>query len=365
MAENSDDFLEMFEREEDDELTILGNLTRNLQSLPNRDDSSQLWLPNPSAPAAFPPNPPRQHHREHYSRRNQPSSPPQPLEQQQEAAQVIDLTDEPDSPVQSRARLDPIQNEGPAARNPRRTNSQRISPPQLARTDGTFVGRSASVIDLTLDSPEEERPRPRYRRRPPREIFRADELIDLEIISQRPALGGLPNFAALGSFRRLAGIFDIAAFSPPNLDISRNAFARQPSPKPQMSPPPPTRDGFTRDTCTDLEKESESVVICPACSDELAYDPSGMVTQSSVGTSKGKRKRAPGEHHFWAVKKCGHVYCAYCYENRKPTKTNRDGVGFRSPDDRPVYTAAADLRCAVEDCDSKVSAKTEWVGIFL
>jgi hypothetical protein len=78
-----------------------------------------------------------------------------------------------------------------------------------------------------------------------------------------------------------------------------------------MEPIPPAREGFTRDTCTDPEKESESVVICPACSEELAYDPTGTMTQSSVGGNKGKRKRAPGEHHFWALKKCGHVRKAF------------------------------------------------------
>ncbi|KAF4332731.1 cell cycle control [Fusarium beomiforme] len=357
MAENSDDLLEMLEVEGDDDIVeVLENSTR---TPPYAED--QLFLPNPNAPTAFPPS--RNTRSERRIRGTRPSVAHQ---QPQEPAAVIDLTEEPDSPVQSRARLDFLESARPPARNPRRTNSQRISPPQLARTDGTFVGRSASVIDLTADSPEDERSH--FARRTGRAVPRADELIELEIISQRPALGSLPNFAAFGSFsRRLAGIFGAAdiGFNAPNLDISRHAFAMQAPPKPQMSPPPPTREGFTRDTCTDPEKESESVVICPACSEELAYDPSGTVTQSSVSTQKGKRKRSPGEHHFWAVKKCGHVYCADCYENRKPTKLNPNGVGFRPPDQRSAYGASNDLRCAVEDCDSKVSAKTEWVGIFL
>ncbi|KAM0362015.1 hypothetical protein ACHAO7_011409 [Fusarium culmorum] len=132
-----------------------------------------------------------------------------------------------------------------------------------------------------------------------------------------------------------------------------------------MPTPPPTREGFTRNTCLDPEKESESVVICPSCNEELAYDPSRTVTQGSVGTAKGKRKRGPGEHHFWALKKCGHVYCVDCYENRNPTEPNRDRVGFRSPDASMPCYIGNDLICAVDNCSTKVSARTEWVGIFL
>lgn len=322
MAENSDDFLEMLGEQE---LIDLGLGPRSHQNNPE----PSLFLPSPSAPpATFPPPRPRTRPitRPNLGRpttlsssgrpvRSRRSRAPQPhpdphlrnilapeLPQQ---APVIDLTEEPDSPILSRATVPTQASQN--TRNPRRTNSQRISPPQLARTDGTFVGRSANVIDLTVDSPEEERSF-RYHQPPRHTIPRPDELIELEIISQRPALSSVPAYA-FAPLRRLAGILgaDIAAFNAPNLDISRNAFARQPSPKPRMSPPPPTRDGFTRNTCTDPEKESESVVICPACNEELAYDPSGTVTQSSVGTSKGKRKRAPGEHHFWALKKCGHV----------------------------------------------------------
>ncbi|RGP61791.1 cell cycle control protein [Fusarium sporotrichioides] len=378
MAENSDDFLEMLDEHQLMELGIgLGS------RVPQNDPEPSLFLPSPSAPPATfaprlrprtitRPSPGNTIDQSNLGRpvRSRRSRAPQPhpdphlrnilAPEPAQQAPVIDLTEEPDSPELLRARALPAQ-AAPNARNPRRTNSQRVSPPQLARTDGTFVGRSANVIDLTVDSPEEERP-PRHFPHAGRMIPRPDDLIEVEIISQR----SVPSFA-LGPFRRLAGIIgaDIAVFNPPNLDISRNAYARPPSPKPRMPTPPPAREGFTRNTCTDPEKESESVVICPACNEELAYDPTGTVTQSSVGTAKGKRKRAPGEHHFWALKKCGHVYCADCFENRKPTKTNRDGVGFRSPDARPPNLVGNELRCAVDDCDTKVSAKTEWVGIFL
>jgi hypothetical protein len=341
MAENSDDFLEMLE---DHQLIEPGFVfgSRVPQNIPE----PSLFLPNPSAPpATFAPRlRPRQiprpslgHTTEQAgrpvrvrrSRAPQPQPHPDPhlrnilAPAPAQPAPFIDLTEEPDSPDLSRARALPaqaVQN----ARNPRRTNSQRISPPQLARTDGTFVGRSANVIDLTVDSPEEQRPSRHYPHAG-RMFPRPDDLIEVEIISQRPALSAGSSFA-FGPFRRLVigADIDIAAvFNPPNLDISRNAYARQPSPKPRMPTPPPAQEGFTRNTCTDPEKESESVVICPACDEELAYDPTGNVTQSSVGTAKGKRKRAPGEHHFWALKKCGHVSYLDTYLVTFLTVTNK------------------------------------------
>ncbi|KAM0430942.1 hypothetical protein ACHAPT_005576 [Fusarium lateritium] len=356
MAAHRDTILDLFG--EDDLIEVHVNSSRNPNSFAN------LFLPNPrSASSSAPPRPVHNHQSRRSERR------PQPQGQPQQPAPVIDLTEEPDSPVQTRGSIPQTR----SGRNPRRTNSQRISPPQLSRSDGTFFGRTASIIDLTVDSPEDERPSSNLpggrsmRPRPPR----PDDLIELELISSMPReqSGRRPPASfAIGLTRTIAGLLsrDIMGFPQPQLDVSRNAFApREPSPKPAMEPISPAREGFTRDTCTDPEKESESVVICPACSEELAYDPSGTMTQSSVGGGKGKRKRAPGEHHFWALKKCGHVYCADCFENRKPTKANRDGVGFRAPDGKHPYTAVSDLRCAVEGCETKVSSKTEWVGIFL
>ncbi|KAK7427242.1 hypothetical protein QQZ08_006178 [Neonectria magnoliae] len=313
------------------------------------------------------------------TRRSERRPPPaqqqhQQQEQQQQqphpSAPVIDLTEEPDSPVQARRSLPHTHTHShnhtriPGSRNPRRTNSQRISPPRLARSDSTFFGPVPSFIDLTADSPEAERSAdPAHNRNHGGRLRpRPDELIELEFISSVPRRA---NFA-IGLTRRLAGILgaDIIGFNQPQLDISRNAFApREPSPKPPMEPAPPTREGFTRDTCVDPEKESETIVICPACNEELAYDPNETVVHSPVGGKK--RKRAPGEHHFWALKKCGHVYCADCFENRKPTKANPDGVGFRAPEGKVPYSSPNEMKCAVDGCESKTSAKSEWVGIFL
>ncbi|KAH6603656.1 hypothetical protein Trco_008431 [Trichoderma cornu-damae] len=314
----------------------------------------------------------------------------------------IDLTEEPDSPAAERRRPQVAQAQAQAAqqplqqqphnlagRNPRRTGSQRTSPPQLARSDSTFVGPQPSFIDLTADSPEDEqlpgRDHWRLSRSHPRQHRRhhhhhhhhghdhdhdhdldldhdhlaqhRDRLVSLDLISHHQQ--ALASEFARGFGRTLAGFL--------NGEIVRGSFGpelqtmfprSEPTPKPPMEPIPPARTGFSRDTCAD--GQGERVVICPACNEELAYDPA-----EPPATPSKKRKKASGEHHFWALKKCGHVYCAECFENRRPTKSSPDGVGFPLPPGSKSTASPNDIRCAVEGCDTKVAAKTEWVGIFL
>ncbi|KJZ76861.1 hypothetical protein HIM_03738 [Hirsutella minnesotensis 3608] len=297
-------------------------------------------------------------------RLSRPQSPPR------QPAAVIDLTEEPDSPADQRGST----SQATITRNPRRTNSQRPSPPRLARSDNTFIGPMTSFIDLTEDSPEDNRdsgsaPHVRLRHRhhhhhhhhPPRHHhhFGHDQLFELELRRS----GGLFVSNIARGMQEITGILQNGLFRSgfhPQVDFPGQFSPREPSPKPPMEEVPPTRDGFTRDTCADAGDEEERVVICPACQDELAYDPT-----ETTATSSKKRKRAPGEHHFWALKKCGHVYCADCFENRKPTKASPNGVGFRCPGGKPPVNAPNDLRCAVENCETKIASKTEWVGIFL
>ncbi|KAF4512276.1 hypothetical protein G6O67_001441 [Ophiocordyceps sinensis] len=293
-------------------------------------------------------------------------------------APVIDLTEAPDSPVQQWQQW-PEQYQG--ARNPRRTNSLRVSPPRLARSNTTLFAPVASIIDLTDESPQVAPLRP-YRLRSnhspphqqaparhPRPNYGTDHLIELELINGGPSF--FHHFSR-GVQQHMASILhsDIvrANFNAPQLDFTGPFSPRQRSPKPPMEAVPPTRDGFTRDTCSDTCPESknddERVVICPACNEELAYDPTDTSPPGSTAGGR-KRKRAAGQHHFWALKKCGHVYCADCFENRRPTKAAPAGVGFQSPTGKPPVTVPTDLRCAVEGCETKVATKTEWIGIFL
>ncbi|KAK0385973.1 hypothetical protein NLU13_7147 [Sarocladium strictum] len=357
---------------------------------------------------------------------------PPPQVNTQPPPDVIDLTEEPDSPIErSLAAADtPASRPLPwpevgssrhrradGSRNPRRTNSTRISPPMLTRSDSTLMSGRHSIIDLTDDSPEESRTLqlPRISRQsnanttlpsftgnrpllthlhsrhhhrhhhhhhhqhpavhPPQRQPTTDEIV--EVVT---AVGTVGDFVQ-NSLRHYHGFITggfsglARAFNPPQLDVTRNAYApREETPQPPMDPVPPVRPGFTRDTHAESDSGGEdTIAVCPACNDELAYDPTEVAAaqkpassaSSAAGAAGRKRKRAPGEHHFWALKKCGHVYCADCFENRKPSKANPAGVGFRLPSDKTGNTAFQEMRCAVEGCETKVAQKGEWIGIFL
>ncbi|KAJ9413499.1 hypothetical protein FOXG_14154 [Fusarium oxysporum f. sp. lycopersici 4287] len=221
---------------------------------------------------------------------------------------------------------------------------------------------SAPVIDLTglLDSP----PEPQYRD---------------GTTSRRARISRLPPWLASGIFSnnsdhgrdRSTDTFDRRSASwrrtnptiptiraIPSLGSAARSQARD-------AFPPPTRVGFTRDTCADPEKESENVAICPACCNELAYDPYDTMLHSPGNTSKRKRKRAPEGRRFWALKNCGYVYCADCYNTRKPAKIKRNGADSRALDERSPYLVAADFGCDVEDCNTRASTEDDWVAIYL
>jgi hypothetical protein len=85
---------------------------------------------------------------------------------------------------------------------------------------------------------------------------------------------------------------------PPHIAAAASAAV---PPKPVHVPPKPARPGFTRDTGEDV------VAICPSCDQELAYDPEGDGDAIAAPARKPRSKKAQAEHHFWAVKACGHV----------------------------------------------------------
>ncbi|KAG8156373.1 hypothetical protein KVR01_013714 [Diaporthe batatas] len=165
------------------------------------------------------------------------------------------------------------------------------------------------------------------------------------------------------------------AGNPPEFNYQANGFGfpggRQPTPKPDFQPPPPARPGFTRNTRPeggdkDDDDEEEHVVVCPSCGCELKYDPDEE-DDNPRPAKKARGKKSQEEHHFWAVKNCGHVFCKKCYENRKKHSKGKDSAaaktGFRF---QPSETSKSiKIFCAVDDCDSEVSPNSAWVGIFL
>ncbi|KAI1758734.1 hypothetical protein GGR53DRAFT_472066 [Hypoxylon sp. FL1150] len=311
--------------------------------------------------------------------------------------EVIDLTGDASSPQAAPQR---------GSQNARRRHSQRNSPPRLSRSDASYVGER-TVIDLVSDSDDEPQAigmpplRGNNRPRPPRRvpsIIPLQDLPELEQAAQRRAisggfprqfqryLGGLGNLDHVPLFdwlnnRNRAPGDDVVMLShrqllpadnparpdgglpqfPVRLNYDIHPFQNHPpppavgggTPKPLHEPPKETRPGFTRNTAEDV------IAICPSCEKELAYeDGDGAICTPA---KKGRSKKDKAEHHFWAVKACGHVYCRKCFEHRKPTGKNPPPVGFR-PD---PSGAKNKMLCAVEDCESEVSSKSVWVGIFM
>lgn len=301
----------------------------------------------------------QQHHHHHHHRHHQfrqaraPQQTtirlvsPASIRIQPSAAAVIDLTEEPDSPPTLRGRSDRhSHSHAQAHRHPRRTNSQRVSPPNLERSDGSSsiprsMRMSSHVIDLTADSPEDDQPihLPFEIPRPPSALRAAglhhhhhhhhhaprhhaqrppagDEIVRVDVV-RGPGRGGvLPDIRGLGTDirglgRRLAGYLgaEIIGYHALNaITGQERVFHQEPprqSPKPALEEPPEARPGFTRGT--NAEPEDDHIVVCPCCEEELAYDPKDTSTSNTISSSSKKRKRSPGEHHFWALKTCGHV----------------------------------------------------------
>ncbi|KAI0844849.1 hypothetical protein F5Y00DRAFT_186770 [Daldinia vernicosa] len=331
----------------------------------------------------------------HAARRQRQQQQQQQQQPQQQPPQrepeVIDLTG--DSPIQHAPR-----NRFQTLRG--RRSLQRGTPPRLERSDARYMN-SHTVIDLVSDSDDNEpavMPQPRRSNPPPRNPPRnppRDELarnqnrlrqqMHPDILPGRHALNQIqhlinhiPLFHLLNNQNPMANNHDDDLvmlghrnvmpdgmpqpnLPPVDLDYDAHPFPMpQPapvgaSPKPAHEPPKETRPGFTRDTGDDV------VAICPSCDQELAYDPDDDASNAATPSRKARTKKDKAEHHFWAVKACGHVYCRKCYEYRKSTAKNRVPVGFR-PD---PSGAKNKVICAVEDCNSDVSAKAAWVGIFL
>lgn len=244
---------------------------------------------------------------------------------------VIDLTADsppPRAPRANRTTQTTLTNRTAEPTRPTRTNR---APQRRSRTPRPPAEHPAAdanphpVIDLTGDDPSPEprrpnlgvgvepedlddiiilrslrhshahtRPRPDARPRPPDRRRLASSFF--------PALSSyLPPIDVRALFPGLERGYDPLV----HLNYQRPAFDPPPPPPApaaaaagQKLVVPPAREGFTRDT------GEEVVVVCPACGGELEYVPGG-------GEGK-KRKREKGEHHFWAVKACGHVRVFPC-----------------------------------------------------
>jgi hypothetical protein len=253
--------------------------------------------------------------------------------------EIIDLTGEPDSPDEPRVVPPPrASGSNPSQippRRPRRQLSFGQRTPSLSRTDGSLLGNNPNVIDLTLDDSPAPPP-------PPQQLPRRNNLDEnhhhrhrhiQRVSHRRPAPlrpqpidledqeGFGARFAGLvrgfGILQRLVGghapdvdvqVLGARGFNMdnpiagniPNLNYRGNG-QNGGAAKPEHVPPPPAREGFTRDTGS-----ADEVVICPGCEQELKYDPDEDA-MSPRPAKKPRSKKDQEEHHFWALKECGHV----------------------------------------------------------
>lgn len=286
-----------------------------------------------------------------------------------QAVELIDLTEEPDSPVQNHSFQNQGIAHQHFNRHPQRPRHHRRmpqngQPPSLARSDGSLLGgqRGPAVIDLTNDEPDFQavvdddddddlfvgqdfddvlehlppndfddflRHIPPNRRLPDpvpgpphRDRRRSVEFIGFAARHLRnvggqylpgllAALPGIPRgianeIAIIGRDQGLAMNPNPLADNPPDFNYQANGFGgRPPPPKPEFEAPPPARPGFTRNTGKDPETGEELVIVCASCDNELKYD-----EEEDDGPRPAKRprnKKDREEHHFWAVKACGHV----------------------------------------------------------
>jgi hypothetical protein len=263
------------------------------------------------------------------------------LEMQPPRAQpeVIDLTGEPDTPDEPEVIVAPrarALNAGQiAGRNPRRQMSLNHRTPSLSRSDGSLLGNHANVIDLTLDDSPAPPPMPlQLPRRDNPELLHQNRHQRHHHRNRHPARAQPVNLDDQGGFgarivagfaRRLDLLRQLGRFGNPHdvevqfigggLDMDNPLAGNAPNlnyrangnngpPKPAHVPPPAPRDGFTRDT-----GDADDVVVCPGCTEELKYDPDSANddTMSGRAPKKPRTRKDQEEHHFWALKDCGHV----------------------------------------------------------
>ncbi|KAI2789972.1 hypothetical protein POX_d05473 [Penicillium oxalicum] len=263
---------------------------------------------------------------------------------------VIDLTNDPESPPQRPQ---------PSHENPY-SNTPRL--PRFGRNIMTHV----DVVDLEQEpddpgegpssSPEVQfvRATTRHNVPPPRwDAYRA-------ISANFPPGGRAPANTSTFGTHRPPRFFGTHNFMPAQLDrlfvgmpqsmpslnandvfldyalsafsMEQNSTQREEPPPPSTyKPPSPAPEGFARTVGED------EVAICPNCDWEL-------------GTGEGKKQE------IWVAKQCGHVYCGECVENRSLSKAKK---AQGAPKTKPFS------KCQVEGCGKPVSAPTAMVHLYL
>ncbi|PWY94160.1 hypothetical protein BO94DRAFT_532121 [Aspergillus sclerotioniger CBS 115572] len=277
--------------------------------------------------------------------------------------EVIDLTNEPDTPEQTARHQPPF----PAEISRRPRPRPRPRPPRFPRDILTevvdleeepdngnhqdhpdspevqFVG--ATVLRPQLPPLERQPPLLPYNRMPtpmwrdvvlpptpPRQPGRFDyrPFTLMRIRDDFPRLSEMESFW-IGNGR--AGAVDLTinldVDGPLGLDYQLTGVSPERAPGNSYKPPSPPPEGFTRNI------EEDDVVICPNCEMEL-----GMGDEV--------------KQQIWVVKQCGHVYCGECASNRSLSKAKKT-----------TSKTKAFSKCQVIGCHKPVSSPRSMFQIYL
>ncbi|CAK7567959.1 MAG: hypothetical protein SEPTF4163_005937 [Sporothrix epigloea] len=197
-----------------------------------------------------------------------------------------------------------------------------------------------------------------------------EDMDELQIL-QAAGLNSLSDDALQLDYQQNGGVV-FPGFAPP--DAWRDTGYSNNSVNKYEAPTEPL-PGYTRETGENL------VAVCASCDRELAYDPEegegGGAGTDGLPSAKRTRKTAKdsAQHHFWAVRTCGHVYCSACYEGRrygmkKDAKSSQplrgeNGTGSSSAPSVMFVVDGKTIYCAAEGCHADVTAKSKWQGLFV
>ncbi|KAL4965521.1 putative RING finger domain protein [Aspergillus stella-maris] len=265
----------------------------------------------------------------------------------EEESEVIDLTNEPDSPEITRRQV------------PESSSSRASRPPRFSREDilDNFIDLADDDEVEVPSSPEVQFVSSNTRPRPPPPPPRMEGLMSANFWRMLPALPQMFRPTNEGAHRReipwrhahhltrpeLETLFIGDSSGGPldlTIDLDDGAWgflgitperdrAERERPRSTYKPPSPAPEGFTRNV------EEDDVATCPNCDEEL-----GMGDET--------------KQQIWVSKQCGHVFCGECASNRSLTKARKSNAKTK-----PFS------RCPVPDCGKLVSAPKAMFQVYL
>ncbi|KOS39462.1 hypothetical protein ACN38_g9705 [Penicillium nordicum] len=260
---------------------------------------------------------------------------------------VIDLTDDPDTPPQRNVTSFPGPLHTPHPHRPRLRFPRDLmnqTPPVAdhptvidleAETTGDSVDVSPNNGDVQIVGSSSVRPRPiepRYLDNNGIPMYFRPHIQPSRRSEHGRSRGGVPA-PARSYFHTeedlLSFMSDTLRYSVPSFDYNPPS---QPTPRPRRSSYKgldPAPEGFTRLLAED------DVPVCPNCQDEL-------------GTGEGLKQQ------IHIAKPCGHVYCGECAGNRSISKSKK-----ATSKTRPFS------KCQVAGCNKPVSSPTAMYHIYL